>query len=123
MKEVIGASIIGVSVIIGARHVYRGLQGHAGALYEGMIRSALVSNFSRFGTFDPNKIVVMDDTRGYFIRDDALWVCEIKDDDVLPATARPVDLIHMDAQNLREVMAAVDTLNTAVDDLVEDEDD
>lgn len=121
MIQIIAASIIGVSVGLAARHVYKGLQGHAGAMYEGMIRGALVANFSRFGSLDDTKIVVMEDSRGYFIRDDALWTCEVKDEEVMHSTARPVDLLHIDKENLREVMAAVDTLNTSVEDMTEDE--
>lgn len=124
MKEtILGSAIIGAAILLGSRVIYKGLQGHAGATYEGMIRGALISNFSRFGSTDDYKIVVMEDTRGYFIRDDALWVCDVEDETVKHASARPVDLLTIDAANLKEVMAAVDTLNTSAEDLLEEEDE
>ena len=106
-----------------SRRIYSGLQGHAGVMYEAMIRSALVSNFSRFGNLDEYKIVVIEDSRGYFVRDNALWTCDIVDDEIVNSSTRPVDLIKIDADKLKEVMAAVDTLNTEVHDLIEEEDE
>lgn len=113
--------LVCLAMIISARIVYRGLRAHASVMFEGMIRSAFVGNFSRFGDFDDYRIAVIDDARGYFVRDNALWMVEVQDEELVKSTARPVDLMTVDAALLKEAMAAVDTLHSDFSDLGEDE--
>lgn len=113
--------IICLTILLAARIVYRGLRAHASVMFEGMIRSAFVGNFSRFGDFDDYRIAVIDDARGYFVRDNALWMVEVQDEELVKSTARPVDLMTVDAALLKEAMAAVDTLHSDFSDLGEDE--
>lgn len=87
-----------------------------------MLHAALISNFSRFGDIDPDKLVVIDDSRAYFMRDGSLWTCEVKDDYIIRSTLKVVDVMNMNGPELKEVMAAVDALNMADDDDEDDED-
>lgn len=112
---------LALAVLFAARIVFNGLRAHAAVMFEGMIRSAFIANFSRFGSFDDYQIVVIDDVRGYFVRDDALWTVEVRDEELVKSTARPVDLITVDADKLKEAMAAVDTLHSDLRDFGEEE--
>lgn len=112
---------LALAVLLAARVVYNGLHAHASVMFEGMIRSAFIANFSRFGDFDDYKIVVIDDARGYFVRDSALWTVEIKDEELVKSTARPLDLMTVDADKLKEAMVAVDTLHSDFRDIEEDD--
>lgn len=122
--EWIRLALLLLTMILCARIVYDGIKAHAAVTFEGMIRSALVSNFSRFGDFDDYRIVVIDDIHGYFVRDGALWTVEVENEELVKSTARPMDLITVDSELLKEAMAAVDALHGDYSDLdVEDEDE
>jgi hypothetical protein len=110
-----------LAILFAARTVYNGLRAHAAVMFEGMIRSAFVANFSRFGDFDDYRIAVIDDKRGYFVRDNALWMVEVEDEELVKSTARPIDLMTVDAELLKEAMAAVDTLHSDFKDMTEDD--
>lgn len=115
------ALAIVVSTLFLAFVVFNAIKALAAVLFEGMIRSAFIANFSRFGNFDDYQIVVIDDVRGYFVRDGALWTVEIENEEMVKSTARPVDLITVDSDKLKEAMAAVDTLNSDINDLMDGE--
>ena len=95
-------------------------------MFEAVLRSGFVANFSRFGDYSEFQIAVIDDKRGYFVRDGALWMVDVvaEGDDgynLVKESARPVDLMKVDSSLLKEVMAAVDTLHDDYDDLREEE--
>lgn len=113
--------VLCLTVLFASRIVYNGLRAHASVMFEGMIRAAFIANFSRFGDFDDYRIAVIDDKRGYFVRDNALWMVEVKDEELVKSTARPVDLMTVDAALLKEAMAAVDTLHEDFKDMTEDD--
>lgn len=85
-------------------------------IYEGLMHGAVIANFSRFGEIDPDKLVVIDDSRAYFIRDNSLWTCEVKDDYLIRSTLKAVDVMAISGTQLKEVMVAVDALNMEEDD-------
>lgn len=115
-----------ISILLAAQRIYSGLRGHATVMFEAVLRSGFVANFSRFGDYSEFQIAVIDDKRGYFVRDGALWMVDVvaEGDDgynLVKESARPVDLMKVDSSLLKEVMAAVDTLHDDYDDLREEE--
>lgn len=71
----------------------------------GIIKHAILSNFSRFGNWPETDFVILNDI-GYFMREGALWKCQTKDAKLLKSTAVPVDLFAGD--NIEDALAAVD---------------
>ena len=99
---------------------YRGLHLVAYTIQEASLRSAFVSNFSRFGDWDNYRIAVINEKHGWFVRDGALWLCEMDEEVPVKYSARPVDLVTVDSDMLKEAMAAVDALHVDFDDLDEE---
>jgi hypothetical protein len=118
----IAGSIVVGSIII-AYMIYRVIRVSTMTLFQAIVRHAFVSNFSRFGDFSDMKVAIIDDETGYYVKDGALWIVEVKDDEVVKSTARPVDLFNIDEVKLKEVMAAVDALNTDLHDMFDIDED
>lgn len=109
--------ILSLSILIGSVIVWRGLRAHAYTMYVTLIRHALVTNFSRFGQFKEwHSAVMTEENKAYFVRDGALWVCDVDGGEPIKSTARTVDLFTADVNLLKEVMMAVDTINTDAED-------
>jgi hypothetical protein len=80
-------------------------------------RHALVSNFSRFGEFKEYNMVIHENGHiGYFVRDDALWEVQVVSGEPIKSTAKVVDVFTTDPAKMREVLAAVDAINTDAQD-------
>jgi hypothetical protein len=75
-----------------------------------IIKHALISNFSRFGEA-PHRYVIANDSgqdRGFFLRDGALWTCEVLDGEILRTTTRPIDMYT--EENLEGIYGVVTAL-------------
>lgn len=90
-------------------------------IHNGLMHNAIIANYSRFGEIDPEKLVVIDDSRAYFIRDNTLWTADVQDDYIVRSTLKVVDVMNVEGNRLKEVMAAVDALNM-IDDEEGDDD-
>jgi hypothetical protein len=110
--------IIAAAILLGSVIIYRGLRGFAFVVFEGLLRSSIVSNFSRFGDIDENKLAIMEH-RGYFVRDNALWVGDLVDGEIDKTTVRPLDLFNRDSSLLKEARSAVELLHQDVKDRFE----
>jgi hypothetical protein len=115
------AAIVGGSILIGSFIIYKGIGKMADMMLYGIVRHALVSNFSRFGRLDNTNIAVIDDTRAYFVREGALWVANFQNDDLVMESARPIDLVGVDIELLKEAMIAVDVLSGNIEEDEEDD--
>jgi hypothetical protein len=102
---------------------YRGAHLIAYTIQESALRTAFVSNFSRFGDWENYRIAVINGKHGWFVRDGALWLCDMDDEEPVKYSARPVDLVTVDSDMLKEAMAAVDVLHGDFNDLVDDEEE
>lgn len=124
-EAIIGASIIGGSIILSSLLVNRRLKMINEGLFFAIIKHAFVSNFSRFSQLDNTSIAVIDQ-HAYYVQNGTLWIADFLNDDMVMASARPVDLVNADNLLLREAMIAVDVLNDTMRDqmeLVEDDDE
>jgi hypothetical protein len=109
------ALIIALAILVGAFIIYRGLRGFAFLVFESMLRMSLVSNFSRFGDIDEDHLAIMEE-RGYFVRDQALWVADVVDGTLDKTTSRQLDLFDRDSALLKEARNAVEILHQDVQD-------
>lgn len=112
----VGQAVIALAIMIAALAIVMQMRKHDEMFYYASMKAALLSNFSRFGEVDPERLVVVDDARAYFIRDTALWVCDVHDDMLLRQTTRPVDMMTASGEELKEVMAVVDALNAELEE-------
>jgi hypothetical protein len=121
--EVIGIVAICLVILSASFVVYRGLRAHASVMFLGLIRAAFIANFSRYGDLETYRVAVVNDTHGFFVRDSALWIAEVDDLTVVKSTARPLDLMTVDAALLKEAMTAVDFLHSDFANSDEEDDD
>lgn len=81
------------------------------AFYNISMKHAMISNFSRFGDWSEQHYALSNyngETRGFFMRDGALWICEVLDGALLKTTAKPIDMYN--EPNLKEVLDVVEAL-------------
>jgi hypothetical protein len=117
METIISGAAIALSVIASAVIISTAMKRFAYTLYVSIIRHSLISNFSRFGEFKEwHSAVFADESKAYFVRDGALWQCDVEGGEPIKSTARTVDLFSADVDKLKEVMAAVDAINTDAQD-------
>lgn len=64
---------------------------------------------------DENNFAIME-KRGYFVRDNALWVGEVLDGTIDKSTVRQLDLFGDDSSLLKEARNAVEILHQDVQD-------
>lgn len=109
-------AFVAIAILVAALLLYNGMIGMANANFEAQIRSAMIANFSRYGFDKDAKFVIVDDERAYFMHNDAVWRCDVVDDLPMRETAKPVDLMQVNRDELKEVMAVVDIMNGVEDD-------
>lgn len=101
-----------LALLLSVWYLGRVIQRSIVILYDAIMRSAIISNFSKYGDFEDVKVVIMDDDTGYFIRESALWKCDIVDDVPVRSSAKVLDVINMPPSELSRVIEAVEALNT-----------
>ena len=81
------------------------------AFYNISMKSAMIANFSRFGDWSEQHYAISSyngTQRGFFMRDGALWTCEVLDGALLKTTAKPIDMYN--EPHLKEVLDVVEAL-------------
>jgi hypothetical protein len=106
------AALISLALLLSAWYVSRVIKRAIVILYDAIMRSAVIANFSRYGDFEDVKVAIINDESAYFIRESALWHCKVEDDVIDRSTARIVDAVNVTQKQLEDIIEAVEALNT-----------
>lgn len=104
--------LVALAIVFGTIYLGRVIKRAVVIFYDATMRAAAIASFSRYGDFDDVKVVILDDETGYFIREGALWKCDVVDDIPQRSTAKLLDVINLPPQDLESVIEAVEALNT-----------